>query len=103
VDSTLDLELKQPGRPGRPAETNVADILEILGEQSISVGDWGLQCCAELGISNRTFKELKAVALKKGLIIQTRDGRKEIVSARGQFDSCTNKPAEQAAFKGLGQ
>jgi hypothetical protein len=80
ADSTLDLELK-PAKPGRPAETTVTEILQVLGQQEITVSEWCSQCIAELGVSDRNFKALKAVALKRGFIAQRPQGRNQLVTA----------------------
>jgi len=74
-DDSLDLQLKTPGAPGRPASATVNDILQILGSQTLSVSDWSDLCCHQLGISDRTFKGLKAQALSKGLIETLAQGR----------------------------
>lgn len=102
-DATLDLELKGQGKPGRPRETSVADILEIIGDRELSAGEWELECCDKIGIGARTFKELKASALREGRIEQRRDGRKTIIRRTRGTNSCTVSPAEQAQFQGLGQ
>jgi hypothetical protein len=83
VDPDAPLELKQPGKPGRRAEHSVEDILQILENQEISVGDWAKLAEGKLGISERKFKGLKAEALSKGKITESRDGRKTLCKAIG--------------------
>lgn len=73
-DDTLDLDLKSALGPGRPKEYSVDDIIEVLGNKTLSVTDWGDLCGAELGVSIRVFKGLKAKATEAGLIETEREG-----------------------------
>lgn len=74
-DDTLDLKLKTPGNAGRPVSATVANVLEILGDQTLSVSDWSDLCCHSLDISPRTFRGLKAEALAHGQIETENKGR----------------------------
>jgi hypothetical protein len=74
-DDQLDFKLKTPGSSGRPKETTVSDILNVIGDKILSVSDWEMLCVAELDISERTFKRLKAQAILSGLIETKKEGR----------------------------
>ncbi len=74
-DDRLDLKLKTPGNAGRPVSATVADILEFLGDKTLSVSDWSDLCCHSLDISARTFRGLKAEALSLGQIETENKGR----------------------------
>ncbi len=76
-DESLDLELKQPGKSGKPPNENytVENILEILGKKELSVGEWGDLSGAKLGIKVRRFKELKAFAKNNDFITERKEGR----------------------------
>lgn len=93
-DDHLDLKLKTPGNAGRPVSATVADILEILGEKTLSVSDWSDLSCHTLEISSRTFRGLKAEALDRGLIETKNEGRNVICRKTTQIQNeSTSKQA----------
>jgi hypothetical protein len=74
-DDQLDLKLKVPGSPGRTAEATVDNILEVLGDRTLTVSDWEALCVEKFSISERTFKRLKAQALLGQFIETQKNGR----------------------------
>jgi hypothetical protein len=82
----------------------VSQILEVLGKQELSVSEWMHQCGAALDTSDRTFKQLKAVALKQGLIEQRAEGRNKLVKQAEKPTGAKNGGAipahENLLFKG---
>jgi AAA domain len=70
VESEMKVEHK--------ASNNAAslnDILQVLGDQIISPGEWEEQVCATLRIKPRTFQDRKAKAIKLGLVAQEGKGK----------------------------
>lgn len=75
ADATLDpAKLKQAG--GRPKDFTAEDLLNVLGEQSLTSGEWKEQAKEEIGVKDRTFYNLLSELQKLGRVLQSKVNRK---------------------------
>ena len=100
-DSSLDLELKQPGRKerGRPQSYTVEIAMAVLGNRQLTVNQWRAECMGQKGMKSRTFDALKAEAEEAGLIETKQSGRaklcKRIDAVNTAGISANDKPSKE--------
>ncbi len=77
-DDSLGTALKEPKKPGRPADYGPEDLLEPLGNKTLKASAWQKLCREDRGLTQRTFYRLKKELVERGQVEETEDGFRAI-------------------------